>query len=431
MLAWASQASIFCCLDSQGYPARAAWGYDCLLAVGAAGALEAPAGSAFSQLKTWARDRRDWVFGHFAYDLAAETEPSGRGRSGEPFDHNGRQHKPDRIGFPGLYFFVPEIVIQLSPNAIRIGSLGSDQEAIWGQIRAFAAAPEDHPFAGDRPANGPKPAFQPALTRAEYLDRVGAIQRDILRGDCYELNFCQEFAACPVELDPLRTWWSLGLASPNPYSCFYRLGERYLFCASPECYLKKSGDKLLSQPIKGTAARFPGEPATDQAARRWLAGSAKDRSENVMVVDLVRNDLSRVCSAGSVAVEELFGVHAFPQVFQMVSTISGRLRSGLEWPDAIAATFPMGSMTGAPKNRVVRLIECYEQQHRGIFSGAVGYVTPEGDFDFNVVIRSLLYNRADRFLSYQVGSGITFYSDPVSEYEECLLKAAGILRALA
>ena len=200
--------------------------------------------------------------------------------------------------------------------------------------------------------------------------------------------------------------------------------------ASPERYLKRAGDRLYSQPIKGTAPRYPDRPAADEAARDQLAASAKDRSENVMVVDLVRNDLSRVCVPGSVKVEELCGIYAFPQVFQMISTVSGCLNPGLEWPDAIAATFPMGSMTGAPKNRVVGLIDRYEPQKRGIFSGAVGYVTPESDFDFNVVIRSLLYHGANRYLSYQVGSGITFYSDPVAEYEECLVKAGGILKAL-
>ena len=274
------------------------------------------------------------------------------------------------------------------------------------------------------------PNFIPRFTRDEYLATVSALRQHILRGDCYEINFCQEFFAQPATIDPLATWRSLGEASPNPFSAFYRLDNSYLLCASPERYLKKTGDALFSQPIKGTSARDRLDPVTDRAHHEELYNSPKDRSENVMVVDLVRNDLSRICVPGSVAVTELFGVYPFPQVHQMISTVTGQMQPGLHWTEAIRSTFPMGSMTGAPKNRVVELIALYERSRRGIFSGAVGYVTPDGDFDFNVVIRSLMYNSENKYLSYQVGSGITFYSDPAAEYEECLVKAEGIRRAL-
>jgi para-aminobenzoate synthetase component 1 len=149
-----------------------------------------------------------------------------------------------------------------------------------------------------------------------------------------------------------------------------------------------------------------------------------------MVVDLVRNDLSKICQEGSVRVDELYGIYSFPHVHQMISTIEGKLLPAVGWVDCIRATFPMGSMTGAPKNRVVGLIGTYEESARGIFAGAVGYVTPTGDFDFNVVIRSILYNSRNHYLSYLVGSGITYYSDPASEYAECLWKAEGMKRAL-
>ncbi|MBL7747847.1 MAG: chorismate-binding protein, partial [Chitinophagaceae bacterium] len=161
-----------------------------------------------------------------------------------------------------------------------------------------------------------------------------------------------------------------------------------------------------------------------------LFHSAKDRSENVMVVDLVRNDLAKICTEGTVKVDELYGIYSFPQVHQMISTVSGELKQGISFADIIKATFPMGSMTGAPKKRVMELIEQYEQTRRGIFSGAVGYIAPNGDFDFNVVIRSIMYNAATRYLSYQAGSGITFYSDPEMEWEECLMKAAAIRKVL-
>jgi para-aminobenzoate synthetase component I len=434
MLTWATShdsdagAGIFCFLDSHGYPAGINPGIECLLAAGAHDSLEAQAGQAFPRLKEWALDRGEWLFGHFAYDLAAETEPV----SAQP------PQKPDPVGFPDLFFFIPETLIELSPDGIRIGNFQGDQEAVLRQILATPVPAPDGPdpppdlpeMRSNRPNTGTIPPFIPRFSPAEYRERVAALQRHILRGDCYEINFCQEFFSQPADLDPLTGWWSLGEASPNPFSCFYRLNGRYLLCASPERYLKKTGSQVFSQPIKGTSARHPDRPTADSASARDLFLSAKDRSENVMVVDLVRNDLSKICLPGSVRVEELYGIYPFPQVFQMISTITGTLLPDLHWTDAILETFPMGSMTGAPKHRVVALIDKYERSRRGIFSGAVGYITPEGDFDFNVVIRSLLYNQANRYLSYQVGSGITFYSDPQAEYEECLIKAAGILKAL-
>lgn len=427
MLTWAASSQsgaavdIFCFLDNQGYSSGIipSAGFECLLAVGSVASLEACAGDAFSRLAAWARERREWLFGHFAYDLAAETESV------------RFSPKNDPIGFPDLFFFVPGIVIELSLTTMRIGSFRDDQEAIWRQITAMVFPAESQPGPNSNGLDkGTTPRFTPRFSPAEYRARVADLQRHILRGDCYEVNFCQEFYCEPSSLDPLAGWRSLSRASPNPFSGFYRLGDRYLLCASPERYLKKTGNRLFSQPIKGTAARRPEEPAADAAAARELYQSAKERAENVMVVDLVRNDLSKVCIPGSVNMEELYGIYPFPQVFQMISTVTGAILPGLGWTEAIRATFPMGSMTGAPKNRVVGLIDRFERSRRGIFSGAIGYVTPDGDFDFNVVIRSLMYNRASRYLSYQVGSAITFYSDPQAEYEECLIKARGILKAL-
>ena len=429
MLTWASRVNICCFLDNQSYSTGIPSAFECLLAVGATDILEASAGNAFSQLKEWAGHRKEWLFGHFAYDLAAETEPAQPGptrrRDGPPIP---APMLSDPIGFPDLFFFVPEILIELRTNNIRIGSFQDDQEAIWRQIRDISIQDVQVPLT---PPAGPIPPFTPRFTREEYLDTVLALQQHILRGDCYEINFCQEFFSRPAEPDILSAWWSLSQTSPNPFSAFYRLNERYLLCASPERFLKKTGTTLFSQPIKGTSPRYRDDPAADQTSRHDLFHSPKDRSENVMVVDLVRNDLSKVCLPGSVRVEELYSIYPFPQVFQMISTVTGSLIPGTDWTDAIRATFPMGSMTGAPKNNVLRLIGQYERSRRGIFSGAVGYVTPEGDFDFNVVIRSLLYNRDNRYLSYQVGSGITFYSDPQAEYEECLIKAEGIRKALS
>ena len=261
------------------------------------------------------------------------------------------------------------------------------------------------------------------IQKEEYLAVIRQLKQHILRGDCYEINFCQEFFSDSVVIDPLTAYKKLNEFSPNPFSALYKLEDKWLLCASPERFLKKEGPKILSQPIKGTSKRIPGNTVSDNKSKEDLLQSNKDRSENVMVVDLVRNDLSKVCEEGTVQVDELFGIYSFPQVHQMISTISGELKKKISFSEIIRATFPMGSMTGAPKKRVMELIEQYETTKRGIFSGAVGYISPDGDFDFNVVIRSIMYNGSSGYLSFQTGSAITFYSDPEKEWEECLLKA--------
>jgi para-aminobenzoate synthetase component I len=419
MLTWASHFNICCFLDNQSY-GLSHHSFECLLGAGAVDSIQAAAGNAFQQLKDFASSRRDWLFGHFAYGLVKETEPL----LTHPSDGDPSSDRADPIGFPDLFFFIPAIIMELHTGVVRIGSFYEDHEAIFQQLL------DASPIPASGSSSGTAPLFTPRFSRDEYLTTVGILQQHILRGDCYEINFCQEFFCHPAHIDPWRVWRSLSEVSPNPFSAFYRMDERFLLCASPERYLKKTGRALLSQPIKGTAPRFREDPVADRASGDRLYHSAKDRSENVMVVDLVRNDLSRVCIPDTVRVEELYGIYPFPQVFQMTSAIRGELSPERSWTDAVAATFPMGSMTGAPKNKVVELIARYERTHRGLFSGAIGYITPDEDFDLNVVIRSIQYNRANNYLSYLVGSGITYYSDPQAEYEECLIKAEGIKLAL-
>jgi len=253
----------------------------------------------------------------------------------------------------------------------------------------------------------------------------------MLRGDCYEINFCQEFYADQAVIDPLCIYEKLVTLSPNPFSALYKFKDKYCICASPERYLKKRGNKIYSQPIKGTAKRNLENLEEDELSKGTLSISEKNKSENVMVVDLVRNDLAKVCKEGTVKVDELYGIYSFPQVHQMISTVAGELKENISFRDIIKATFPMGSMTGAPKRKVIELIEKYERSKRGIFSGAVGYITPERDFDFNVVIRSIMYNASEKHLSFMAGSGVTFYSDAHKEYEECLLKAEAMRKAIS
>ena len=192
-----------------------------------------------------------------------------------------------------------------------------------------------------------------------------------------------------------------------------------MISATPERFPSRRGNKLISQPIKGTSSRKK-NPERDQQLKTELLKDEKERAENVMIVDLVRKDLTKSAKAGTVKVEELFGVYSFPQVHQMISTITGEVKEGVDLAAILQATFPMGSMTGAPKRKVMQLIEQYESTKRGIYSGAVGYISPEKDFDFNVVIRSILYNAKEKYLGYLVGGGITAYSEPENEDEECL-----------
>lgn len=408
MLNWTCQFDICAFLDNHQYQGEH-HSYECLLGAGALLRLECNAGNAFEQLQNMHAEHGDWLFGHLGYDLKNELFPL-------------TSEHPDPIGFPDMFFFVPEVVIQLGKDIIQIGIHGDDHAKIWDAI-------VNQPFASWVGGQSPFQTWQ-RFSKPEYIGIIEQLKEHILRGDCYEINFCQQFYGENVKLIPLRLYEELCNTSPNPFSAYYKCVDKYLLCASPERYLRKEGNRLLSQPIKGTMPRHKFDASQDEQRKEQLQQSAKDRSENVMVVDLVRNDLAMVCEEGSVQVDELFGIYSFPQVHQMISTISGTLRKDLSWVDAIKATFPMGSMTGAPKRRVMELIEKYEAVKRGIFSGAVGYITPNADFDFNVVIRSILYNETTGYVSWLAGGGITFYSDPQQEYEESLLKAKAIRQVL-
>jgi para-aminobenzoate synthetase component 1 len=402
VLDWSARFDTCSFLDNQEYPS-AEHSYECLAAAGERSRLRAFAGHAFEDLKNFSLDLDDWLFGHFSFSLKSETE-------------NSPSRLPDFIGFPDLFFFVPEIIVLIHEQEICIGLFGNGHRQVFDEI--VQAFPKRSGSVKQTPL------IQNRILREEYIRIIQSLQKHIQRGDCYEINFCQEFFAEHILLDPLELYRALNKVSPTPFSAFYSVDKKFLLCASPERYLKRKGDNIISQPIKGTSARDTGNAIHDAALRAELAASEKDRAENVMVVDLVRNDLSKICETDSVKVSELFGIYSFAQVHQMISTITGRPLAGLHWSEMVARTFPMGSMTGAPKKRVLELTELYEKSARGLFSGALGYVEPNQDFDFNVVIRSLLYNSPDRYLAYFAGSGITVNSEPEKEYAECLLKVA-------
>jgi para-aminobenzoate synthetase component 1 len=243
------------------------------------------------------------------------------------------------------------------------------------------------------------------------------------------MNLCQEFFANSCSINPYETFIKLNRTSPTPFSAFGKFADKFLLCASPERFLQKQDEIITSQPIKGTSPK--GDSCEDDSRLKVeLQSNQKERAENVMIVDLVRNDLSRIAQRASVRVDELCGVYPFRQVNQMISTVSCKQKSEVDFVDIVKATFPMGSMTGAPKIRAMQLIEQYERSKRGLFSGAVGYISPTGNFDFNVVIRSLLYNRTKKYLSYTVGGAITANSIPEKEYEECWLKSLAIRQTI-
>lgn len=408
MLNWANRFSIFCLLDNNGYEHELP-AFECMLAAGCRRSLHLETGHAYEQLQNFYDEKPSWLFGHLGYGLKQETETL-------------RAEKKEPIDFGTGFFFEPEILIRLKEKELFIEAGEGNAAAILAEIEATPV--ETKTIAAHHLL------IQKGMSRESYIEAIEGLLRHIKRGDCYEINFCQPFFAEQANIDPLTTYQKLVQRSPNPFAALYKLNDKYCLCASPERYLKKSGQTLISQPIKGTSKRDHLDILKDEANKQYLRSSQKEKSENVMVVDLVRNDLSRVCEEGSVFVKELFGVYSFPQVHQLISTIQGTLKKELPFTEAIHKSFPMGSMTGAPKKRVMELIEDYEPVGRGLFSGSIGYISPQADFDFNVVIRSIFYDASKKLLSFSAGSGITFYSEPDKEYEECLLKAAAIVKVL-
>jgi para-aminobenzoate synthetase component 1 len=270
--------------------------------------------------------------------------------------------------------------------------------------------------------------FQPQTSKQEYLQKVEQIKDDIVKGKYYEMNYCIEFSASLEEMDLLPYFLQLNRNTAAPFAAYIRNPAFTLLCSSPERFLLKDGLNLVSQPIKGTNQRLGGEDNLRQVYT--LQHSEKERAENVMIVDLVRNDLARVCLDGSVKVNELCGVYSFRTVNHLISTVSGQLKDMSSFRDIMTSLFPMGSMTGEPKIEVMKHIDAYEHAPRGIYSGCLGYIDPRGDFDFNVVIRSLLFDSERSTISYKVGSAITYDSVAEDEYEECLLKGRRLFEVM-
>jgi len=351
--------------------------------------------------------QNDWLMSYLSYDLKNEF-------------HHLQSSNFDALEFDLFFAFIPDIVVFEQKNNIILESLieldiskfETDVITYYKNINTYK-----------------KQEIKSRYSKSEYIDTVNKIKNHIQIGDIYELNFCQEFYIEDSTIQAWETYKNLSQTSPTPFSVFFKQVDRYLISASPERYLHKENSKIISQPIKGTIHKSP-NPRIDNQLKDKLRNDIKEQAENIMIVDLVRNDLSQTAVKGSVIVEELCGIYSFEQLHQMISTVSSTLKSNKTNFDIIKSSFPMGSMTGAPKVKAMELIEKYEKTKRGLYSGSVGYFSPDGDFDFNVVIRSILYNSTNKYTSFTVGSAITIGSDAENEFDECILKSKAIRKVL-
>jgi para-aminobenzoate synthetase component I len=409
LLMWSQQFREVIFMDSNEYPQEYS-SYDCLLAVDAFTAVKTDYHNAFEDLKQYQQTTKDWLFGYLSYDLKNDSEVL-------------HSNNFDGLNFPDLFFFQPKKILALKGNQFEMHYLNmcddeieEDFEAIMKQCSKINV---EHS----------KIAIQQRISKTDYISKVNTMLEHIHRGVIYEANFCMEFFAEKAGINPLEIFQKLNAISQPPFAVFFKNNTHFLLSATPERYLRKEGELLISQPIKGTAKRYS-DFEKDEKSKEKLASDPKERAENIMITDLVRNDLSRTAQKGSVQVKELCGIYSFLQVHQMISTITSKLDAQYSVAEALKMTFPMGSMTGAPKISVMKIIEELEETKRGLYSGAIGYFTPEGDFDFNVVIRSILYNQENQYVSFSVGSAITSLSEPEKEYEECLLKAKAMREVL-
>ncbi|MGY6649608.1 anthranilate synthase component I family protein [Wenyingzhuangia sp. IMCC45574] len=409
LFAWGNGFSTVAWLDSNHHSKSTTQGF---LAIDSLSTIETNYSNAFEQLKQYVDQIQDYAFGYLGYDLKNDVEKLS-------------SKNTDETDFPDLYFFQPKKLIEIQQEEIIFRypeNLADQIELDWENIQKATL--------NTNTVNNSL-TIESRIEKETYISQVNKALKEIHLGNVYELNFCQEFFAKQAIIEPASTYQRLNSISEAPFATFLKMDDLHLLSASPERFLKKVKHKLVSEPIKGTARRHHEHKEKDESQKKSLRNNTKEIAENVMIVDLVRNDLSHISEKGSVKVDELCGIYSFKQVHQMISTISCQLKTDIHPVDAIKACYPMGSMTGAPKIAAMKIIEALEASKRGIYSGAVGYFTPEKDFDFNVVIRSIIYNATKKYVSFSVGSAITAKADPEKEYEECLLKAKAMREVLS
>ena len=410
LLKWAQQFKTVVWLDSNNYHQKHS-NFDAVLAVDAFSRIEANYTNAFQQLKEYQSNVNDYLFGYLGYDLKNDVEKL-------------TSTNFDGLLFPDLFFFQPKKLFLLKGTTLEIKYLNKFKNEIDADLEAINSTTKTLQQPTESPVK-----IKLRIHKDDYYQKINAVLNHIHKGDIYEANFCQEFYSENSNINPVKVYQSLNEISKSPFATFLKLNDKFLLSASPERYLKKEGELVISQPIKGTEKRASTN-VKDQQLIEELMQNPKERAENIMIVDLVRNDLSRSAIKGSVKVDELCKVYTFEQVHQLISTISCKVDKATHPVDIIKETYPMGSMTGAPKISAMKIMEELEETKRGLYSGAVGYFTPQGDFDFNVIIRSILYNASKKYVSYSVGGAITAQSIPEKEYEECLLKAKAMKQVL-
>ncbi|HNQ13555.1 MAG TPA: anthranilate synthase component I family protein [Bacteroidia bacterium] len=410
IIQFCSSYSVVCVLDSctdahkDQNPVKGK--YDLLIGAGVAEQIPNDDITTVEQFIQKSLQEGKWVFGHFSYSIKDKIE-------------NLSSRFLDQSGFPEWYFFQPEIILAIKDSTLFIGCQSSkSSDEIYHDLVKTEKLPEQF-ISGF--------SLQPSIGEKEYMENASHLIENINYGNIYEVNYCMQFLSYGSDIAPLATYFEQRKKSPAPFSSYYKINQSHLLCSSPERFLCKRGNKVYSQPIKGTRKRV-NEPKEDSELKLELQMDEKERSENVMIVDLVRNDLSKNALKGTVETEELFGVYSFQHVHQMISTVSAEVDHQCSSLKIILDAFPMGSMTGAPKYKAMQLIDQYENFNRGIYSGSVGYFDPNGDFDFNVVIRSLVYNHENKLISLMAGSALTSKCNPETEYQECLLKAKALMQ---
>jgi para-aminobenzoate synthetase component 1 len=346
-------------------------------------------------------------FGGFSYPFLNQTEPI------------GIPLRPARIDLPECFFFDAEVLLYQNRGSDYVLIQAANPESIQSLLAETQVSefPQIQLFS----------SIHSGISKDDYEQKVNQLKDLIREGEVYEANLSRSIYFEGSCQNPSLLFSSWIANSPVPFSAFLKWQEVYVFSASPERFLACQGNQLISQPIKGTAKRFPEDEGADAASKESLQNSEKDKAENVMIVDLVRNDLNKSCVPGSVRVPELFGLHRFPWVYHLVSTVTGELRADISRLQALKNAFPPGSMTGAPKVSAMKIIETLEPEGRGLFAGCLGYIAPNGDFDFNVVIRTLIYDHSKQLFSYHAGGAVTIDSEAEAEYQETIHKSANLL----
>ena len=381
--------------------------YDLVFAYGVNSHISSSMNS-LQKLDRFINKTNDWLFGFLSYELKNEIENL---KSKNIINHN----------IPNLYFFQPNTVVLVKDNVINLLCLpNNDPDTEFHKIINYTSNNE---------SSVKKHNLHQRFSKIEYLNTVNKIKERIRLGDIYELNFCIDYFSDNSIINPFKSYKYLNSLTESPMSVFFKFKSLYLISSSPERFVKKIGNKIITEPIKGTIRRVK-NLKEDLKNINYLKNNSKELSENHMIVDLVRNDLSKIAKKGSVKVKELSNLYSFKNVHQLISTVEAKINNSLKLSEILKSSFPMGSMTGAPKIRSMQFIEEFEKTQRGIYSGSIGYISPKKDFDFNVVIRSIIYNSNKKNLNINVGSAITFASDPEKEYEECKLKAEAMINSL-